>query len=54
MKSLLRTLFETLVMAGGLLLVIITLSGSTRDIAIGISIASVVFFVLSEVVGDDK
>ena len=45
MKSYLRTLFETLIMAGSLLLVIITLSGQTRDIAIGISIASVIFFV---------
>jgi len=51
----LRTLFEALIMAGGLLLVIITLSGQTRDIAIGISIASVVFFILSELVppGED-
>jgi|TARA_R100000329_G_scaffold100139_1_gene82673 hypothetical protein len=53
MKSYLRTLFETLIMAGSLLLVIITLSGQTRDIAIGISIASVIFFVLSELVGTD-
>lgn len=54
MKNILRTLFETLIMAGGLLLVIITLSGQTRDIAIGISIASVIFFVLSELVGSDE
>jgi hypothetical protein len=50
MRNILRTLFETLIMAGGLLLVIITLSGQTRDIAIGISVASVIFFVLSELV----
>lgn len=50
----LRVLFETLIMAGGLLLVIITLSGQTRDIAIGISIASVVFYVLSQLVPPEE
>lgn len=49
----LRLLAETAVMTGGLLLVIITLSGATRDMAIWISIASVLFFVVSQVVNDD-
>ena len=39
---------ETAVMVGGLLLVIITLSGQTQDYAIGISVASVIFYVLSQ------
>jgi len=49
----LRLLAETAVMSGGLLLVIITLSGPTREMAIWISVVSVLFFVLSQVVNDD-
>jgi len=49
----LRLLAETAVMSGGLLLVIITLSGATRETAIWISVVSVLFFVLSQVVNDD-
>jgi len=47
MKAL-RIFAETAIMAGGLGLVIITLSGSTRTIAIWISIISVVFYVVSQ------
>jgi len=49
----LRLLAETAVMTGGLLLVLITLSGATREAAIWISGASVLFFVLSQVANDD-
>ena len=39
----------TAVMLGGLMLVIITLSGQTRDYSIGISGASVIFYVLAQI-----
>jgi hypothetical protein len=51
----LRILLEAAIMAGGLMLVIITLSGQTRDIATGISVASVIMFILSQILstGED-
>jgi hypothetical protein len=49
----LRILAEAAIMAGGLLLVIITLSGQTRDTAIIISIASVIVYILSQLVPSD-
>jgi hypothetical protein len=50
----LRILLETAIMAGGLLLVIITLSGSTKDIAVAISVVSVVIFAISQLISEDK
>lgn len=39
---------EILVMVCGLMLVVITLSGKTKDYAIALSLASVIFFALSQ------
>ena len=48
----LRLLAETGIMAGGLLLVIITLSGSTRDTAIWISAISILLYIASQLADD--
>jgi len=52
-KKAARILFEAGIIGAGLGLVVITLSGSTRDIATILSIASVALFLGSQLLGDD-
>lgn len=47
MKAL-RIFAETVIMSAGLALVVITLSGTTRTIAIWLSAISIVFYVVSQ------
>lgn len=49
----LRTILETAIMAGGLLLVIITLSGNTKNIAVAISVVSIIIFAISQLISED-
>jgi hypothetical protein len=51
--KLLKLLAETGIMAGGLLLVIITLSGETQRVATIISVVSVIMFIASQLISDD-
>jgi len=48
----LKLLFEAAIMAGGLALVLITLSGTTRDIGVVISAISLLFFLASGILDD--
>jgi ABC-type polysaccharide/polyol phosphate export permease len=48
----LKLLLEAAIMAGGLILVLITLSGTTRDIGVIVSVLSVVFFMVSGLLGE--
>lgn len=49
----LKLLLEAGIMAGGLLLVIITLSGSTRDVAVVVSVVSIILFLMSGLFDQD-
>lgn len=53
MKKAARVLLEAGILGAGLGLVVITLSGSTRDVATVLSVASVALFVGSQFIGDD-
>lgn len=53
MKKAARVLLEAGVLAAGLGLVVITLSGSTRDVATALSIASVALFLAAQLLGDN-
>lgn len=53
MKKLPKIVIETGVMAGSLALVLITLSGDTRNQALIISLASIGFYVGSQMLSDD-
>lgn len=53
MNRLWKTLMEAGVMLAGLILVLITLSGTTRQIGIVCTVASLIMFVLSSLVPDD-
>jgi len=53
MKKYPKILIETGVMAGSLSLVLITLSGQTRIQALIISLASIAFYVVSQLLPDD-
>jgi len=46
--KLLRIIAETIIMAAGLALVVITLSGTTRTIAIWLSFISIIFYIVSQ------
>jgi hypothetical protein len=48
-----RILFESLIMALGFGLVLITLSGSTRTWAVWLSLLSVGFYTASQYLGED-
>ena len=48
-----RLLFEAGIMAGGLTLVLITLSGTTRDIGVVVSVASVALFLAAGLIEED-
>jgi hypothetical protein len=50
----LKILLETAITALGLLLVIVTLSGQTRRLAVIISCISVCFYLASQYIGDKK
>lgn len=49
----LKLLLEAGIMAGGLVLVLITLSGTTRDIGIWVSVLSILFFLVSGTLSED-
>lgn len=53
MKKVARVFLEAGVLGAGLGLVIITLSGSTRDVATALSVASVALFLGSQLLGED-
>jgi hypothetical protein len=53
MKKIPKIIIETGVMAGSLGLVLITLSGETRTQALIISLASIGFYVGSQMLSDD-
>ena len=53
MKKIPKVLIETGVMAGSLALVLITLSGETQTQALVISLASIGFYVGSQLLSDD-
>lgn len=53
MKRVTRVLLEAGVLGAGLSLVIITLSGATRDAAVALSIASVALFLGSQLLNDE-
>jgi len=48
-----RLLFEAGIMAGGLTLVLITLSGTTRDVGVVVSVASVALFLAAGLIEED-
>ena len=47
-----KLLLETAIMAGGLALVLSTLSGTTRDLGVIISVISLLFFLASGLLDD--
>ena len=53
MKRVTRVLLEAGILGAGLGLVVITLSGTTRDTATVLSVASVALFVGSQLIGDE-
>ena len=53
MKKIPKIIIETGVMAGSLGLVLITLSGDTRTQALIISLASIGFYISSQMLSDD-
>lgn len=52
MKNL-KLLLEAAIMAAGLVLVLITLSGTTRTIGIWVSVLSIIFFLVSGSISED-
>lgn len=54
MKKIARVLLEAGILGAGLGLVIITLSGATRDAAVALSVASVTLFIGSSLIGGDE
>lgn len=53
MNRLWKTLMEAGIMLAGLVLVLITLSGTTRDIGIVCTVASLIMFITASLVPDD-